>query len=71
MLSMNGRISRDASRVDTTWLGKLELNVGDVFNWQISDGRGSVDWSHMQLNEEGLRKINKQENKREVFLFER
>ena len=62
MLSVNGRISRDASRDDTTWLGRPELNVGDAFNRQISGGRESVDWSHVRLSEEGLREINEQED---------
>ena len=43
MLSVNGRISRDASRDDTTWLGRPELNVGDAFNRQIS-GEGGKRW---------------------------
>ena len=61
MLSVNGRISRDASRDDTTWLARPELNVGDVFNRQISVGSKSVDWNHVRLSEEGSSEINVQE----------
>ena len=43
MLSMNKKISRNALRDDTMWLGRSELNVGDVFNWQISGGMGSIN----------------------------
>ena len=61
MLSVNSRISRDVSRDDTTWLERPELNVGDAFNRQVSGGRESIGWSHMQLSEEGSREINVQE----------
>ena len=64
MLSMNGKISRDVSCIDTTWPQRPELNVGDVFNWQISDGKGSVNWSHMWLSKEESRKINEPEDER-------
>ena len=43
MLSVNERISRDALRDDTMWLGRPELNVGDAFNRQIS-GEGGKRW---------------------------
>ena len=69
MLDVNGRISRDASHVDTTWLEKPELNVGNVFNWQISGRRGSVDWNHVQLSEEGSCEFN--ESERKVLLIGR
>ena len=36
MLNVNGRISRNASCVDTTWLGRSLLNVEEVFNWLFS-----------------------------------
>ena len=35
MLSLNKKISRDASHADTTWLGRLNLKVEEVFNYQI------------------------------------
>ena len=69
MLSVNGRISRDAShdasRDDTTWLRRPELKVEEVFNWQIFRSWEllvKVTWG---LSEEGSREINEQENKRE------
>ena len=65
MLSVNGRISRDASCIDTTWLKRLELNVGDAFNRQISGEGESVDWSHVWLSEVGSREINEQEDEGE------
>ena len=65
MLSVNGRISRNASRDDTTWLRRPELNVGDAFNRQISGEGESVDWSHVRWSEEGSREINEWEDERE------
>ena len=58
---MNGKISRDPSRIDTTWLEGPELNVGDAFNQQISGRKKSVNKSHVRLSEEGSREINEQE----------
>ena len=58
MLSVNGKISRNASCDDITWLERPELSVGDVFNWQISSEGESVDWSHVRLSEEGSYEIN-------------
>ena len=69
MLSVNGRISRDASRDDTTWLRKLELNVEELFNWQILRSWGIAGESHVRLSEKGSRKPNKLENKKKVFLI--
>ena len=60
MLSVNRRILCDVLPIDTTWLGRLELNVKDVFNRQILGKRESVDWSHVWLSEEESSKINKQ-----------
>ena len=39
MLSVNRRISRDVSHADTMWLERPELNVEEMFNWQILGGR--------------------------------
>ena len=69
MLSVNGRVSRDASRADTTWLEDPELNVGDAFNQQISGRRGSADWSHVQLSEEGSRENNELKGKGKSAFF--
>ena len=71
MLSINRRILRDASRTDTTWLRRPELNVGDVFNRQISGRKRSAHWSYVRLSEEGLLEFNKQESEREVLLIRR
>ena len=61
MLSVNKKISCDASRINTTWLGRPELNVGDPFNRQFSGGRESINWSHVRLSKEGSREINEQD----------
>ena len=68
MLSVNGRISHNATRNDTTWLEGPELNVGDAFNWQISSGGRSACWSHVRLSKEGSRENNEQ--KKKVLLIE-
>ena len=65
MLSVNKKILRDASRTDTTWLEKPELNVEDAFNQQISGGKGSAGWNHVWLSEKGSHKNNELEDKGE------
>ena len=67
MLSMNGRISRDPSRVDTPWLERPELNIGDAFNWQISGGEECIDWSHVRLSEERSRDVKELEGEGKCF----
>ena len=65
MLSVNGRISRDASRDDTTWLGRPELKVEEVFNQQISRSWKLMVKVMWGLSEERSREINKQEDEKE------
>ena len=66
ILSMNGKISRDVSHDDTTWLRRPELKVKKVFDWwQISRSWEllvEVTWG---LSEEGLCEINEQEDEKE------
>ena len=72
MLSVNGRISHDVSRDDTTWLKKPELNVEKVFNWQISRSWELLVEVTYGLSEEESRKIGEQEDKKgKCFLIER
>ena len=71
MLSINRRISCDVLRVDTRWLKKPELNVGDVFNQQILDRKGNIDWSYVWLSEKESREINEQEDERESAFFQK
>ena len=63
MLSVKGRISRDVSRDNTTWLEEPELIVGDAFNQQILGGRRSADWIHVRLSKEGSHENNELEGK--------
>ena len=65
MLSVNGRISYDISRDDTTWRKKLELKVKGVFNWQIYRSWELLVKVICGLSEEGSCKINEQEDEKE------
>ena len=72
MLSMNGRISRNASRDDTTWLRRLKLKVEKVFIWQISRNWELLVEVIYGLSVERSREIDEQEDeKRKCFLIER
>ena len=64
MLSVNGRISRDVSRDDTTWLGRPELKVEKVFKRQISRSWELLMEVTCGLSEEGSRETNEQEYER-------
>ena len=64
MLSVNGRISRDMSRDDTTWLRKPELKVKKIFKRQISKSWELLMEVTCGLSEEELRETNEQEHER-------
>ena len=71
MLSVNGRISRDASRDDTTWLRRPESKVEKVFKRQISRSWKLLMDVTCGLSEEGSRETNEQEYERvKCFWFE-
>ena len=61
MLSVNRKISRNASRDDTTWLRRPELKVKKVFNRQISRSWELLVEVTCGLSKKGLRKTNEQE----------
>ena len=65
ILSVNGRITCDASCDDTTWPRRPELEAKEVFNWQISKRREVLIEVMCELNKKGSREINKQEDKKE------
>ena len=65
MLSINGKISRDLSRDDTTWLRRPELKVEEVFNWQISRRWKVLVEVMYELREKRLHEVNEQEDERE------
>ena len=65
MLSVNGKILRDVSRDDTTWLRRSELKVKKVFNWQMSRSWELLIEVTYGLSEKGSRKTNKQKDEKE------
>ena len=64
MLNVNGRISRDLSRDNITWLKRPELNVEKVFNCQISRSWELLIEVMCGLSEERSHETNKQEDER-------
>ena len=64
MLSVNGRISRDVSRDDTTWLGRPKLKVEKLVKQQISRSWELLMEVTCGLSKEGSRETNKQEYER-------
>ena len=65
MLSVNGRISRNVSCDDTTWLRKPELKVEKVLNRQISKSWELLIEVMCGLSKEGSHETNEQEDKKE------
>ena len=71
MLSVNRRISHDASRDDTTWLGRLDLNVEEVSNWLISDGKEVLTEVTCSLSEEGHVRTMSKKMKKKMLLIKK
>ena len=65
MLSVNGRISYDASRDDITWLRRPELKIEELFNWKISRCWELLVEITCGISEERSREINEQEDEKE------
>ena len=71
MLSVNGKILRNASRDDTTWLRRPESKVEKVFNRQISRSSELLMEITCGLSKESSREIHEQEDEKEkCFLIE-
>ena len=64
MLSVNGKISRDVSRDNTTWLRRPELKVEKMFKRQISRSWELLIEVMCGLNEEGLCETKEQGDER-------
>ena len=57
-LSVNRRISYNASRTDTIQLKRPNLKIKKVFNWQISKEREVLIEIICRLSEDGSREVN-------------
>ena len=65
MLSVNKKISRNASYADITWLRKPELKIKEVFNWQIFKEREVLMEVTCGLGKKKSHELNKFESKEE------
>ena len=62
MLSVNGKISHNASHADTIWPRRSEPKIEEVFNWQIFRGREVLIKVIYGLGEERSRENNELED---------
>ena len=68
MLSVNGRISRNVSYSDITWIKRPKQKIGKVFNWKISGGGNVLMEITYGLSKERLCEVNElRGNKEKCF----